>query len=113
MRADTEPADIAIGGQTEAVAEIVVIPSAQQRIAPARAAVDALAGEEAGIQCQIGREAPSAEPEAEIGDLGRLVEQTIKHDPGAHIGRQVRVAALEKYIAGGDVGADRDVQYVA
>jgi hypothetical protein len=113
MRADPEPADIAIGRQAEAVAEIVVVASAQQRITPARTAVDALAGKETGVQRQIGREAPSAEPEAEIGELGRLVERAIEHEPGAHVGRQVRMAPLKEYIAGGDVGADRNVQYVA
>src|ERR1700730_14673118 len=35
MGADAEAADIAVGGQAEAVAEIVVIASADQRIAPA------------------------------------------------------------------------------
>src|ERR1700730_9282895 len=74
MRADPEAADIAIGRSAEPVAKVVVIATADQRIAPARAAVDALAGEEAGVEREIGGEAPSAKAEAQIGELGRLVD---------------------------------------
>ena len=82
VRADANPPDIAIGGQAEPVAKVVVIATADQRITPTRAAVHALPRKEAGIERQIGGEGPSAKAEAEIGELRRLVEQAVEHKAG-------------------------------
>jgi hypothetical protein len=68
MRSDAEAAEIAMGRSAEAVAKVVAIATADQRIAPARAAVYSLRSKEAGVERQIGGEAPSAKAETGIGD---------------------------------------------
>src|ERR1700751_432163 len=61
MRADAETAEIAIGAQAEAIIEIVVIASGEQRIAPAAGATYVLTRKLTGVQLQIRSKSPSAE----------------------------------------------------
>src|SRR3984893_1154437 len=113
MRAEVETADIAIGAQAKPVAEIKVISADDQRVAPAGSLVDALTGKQTGVQLQIRSKSPSAEAGTKIRELGRRFEDAVQQQRGPRIGLQLRLATLEEYIAGGDVGADRDMQHIA
>src|SRR5438874_924667 len=113
MRADAKTSDIAIAGQAEAVAEIVVVATRDQRVAPARSAVYALAGQQAGVQGQVRAKSPSAKAAAQIGKLVGRAEHAVEEERGAGVRRQRRLAALKKYIASSNVRADRDMQHVA
>ena len=62
VRAEAEPAEIAICGEADAVAEIVVISSSEQRIAPTGASVYGDAGTEAGVERNIRRKPPARKP---------------------------------------------------
>src|SRR5215831_12365415 len=103
MRTDAKAAEIAIGGQREAVAEVAVIARADQRVRPAAAGRHAHSGKQTGIERDTGGESPGAEPEASIGELYRVFEHAPERDPGALIGAQLGSTALVKYIVRGDV----------
>src|SRR5690348_16303392 len=68
MRTDPKAADIAIGGQCKAIAEVAVIARADERIGPAGAAARGGASEKAGIELHTGGEPPGAKAEAGIGE---------------------------------------------
>src|SRR5438270_13288232 len=104
MRADPEPADIAIAGQAEAVAEIVVVATRDQRVAPARSAVHALAGEQTGVQGQVRAKSPCTEAATHIGKLVGRAEHAVKDERGAGVRRQRRLATLKKHITSSNVG---------
>src|SRR6516225_2984014 len=112
MGSDAKAADIAIGTEPEAVAEVAVIAAADQRIGPAGAAADAYPRQQTGIEPQIGLEPPGAKPGADIGELHRVLEHAPEDDPRAHICVQLGVAALIKYVVGPDSGAHRQVDCV-
>src|ERR1700738_1105356 len=78
MPAQIESADIAIGAQAEPVAEIEVISSADQRVAPAGSLIDALTGKQTGVQLQIRSKSPSAEAGTQIRELGRRLEEAVQ-----------------------------------
>jgi hypothetical protein len=78
MCADAETAEIAIGGQANAVIKIVVIASGEQRIAPARSPVHALTGELTGVQLQIRSKSPSAEAGTQIRELVRRIADAVQ-----------------------------------
>src|SRR5215471_16098316 len=95
VSADAKPADIAIGGQAEAVAEIVVVAPGDQRIDPAGGTIEALSGQYSGVQGHVGREPPGAETGTQIRELARLVEDAVEQRRGPRVGDQPRIAAAE------------------
>jgi hypothetical protein len=77
MRADPKAANIAIRGQTPAVAEVPVITRTDQRIGPATGGRYRCCRQESRVQAQVRREPPGAEPEAGIDKLHRVLEETV------------------------------------
>src|SRR5690242_13770399 len=113
MRADTKAADIAIGRQREAVAEVAVVARADQRIGPAAAGGHAHTGKQTRVELHPRRKPPGTKAEAGIGKLHRVLEDAIERDPGARIRLQRGVTALKKDVARRDLGADRQVDGVS
>src|SRR5215469_11137217 len=112
MRAAAMAAEIAIGGQPEAIAEVAVIAPADQRIGPASRAAHAYPSKQTRIEPQIGLEPPGAKPGADIGKLHRVLKNAPEDDPRAHIHVQLGVATLVKVVMGVDGRADRQVDGV-
>src|SRR5262249_37332150 len=69
-------------------------------------------GKQARVERHSRRKSPSAEAEAGIGELHRVLEHTPERDPGALIRRQLGSTALKKDVMRGDVGAYRQVDGV-
>src|SRR5260370_19253668 len=113
MRAGANPADIGIAGQAEAVAEIVVVAARDQRVAPARSAVHALAGEQTGVQGQVRAKSPSAKAAAQIGKLVGRAEHPVEEERSAGVRCQRRLATMTKHITSGDAVADKHMLHVA
>src|SRR6516164_11423124 len=112
MRAAAMAAEIAIGGQPEAIAEVAVIAPADQRIGPTSGGSHAYPWKQTRIEPQIGLKPPGAKPGADIGELHRVLESTPENDPRAHIHVQLGGATLEKDVMGVDGRADRQVDGV-
>src|SRR5215469_3350859 len=107
MRATAMAAEIAIGGQPEAIAELAVIAPGDQRIGPAAGGAHAYPWKETRIEPNIGLESPGAKPRADIGELHRVLENAPEDVPRGHIYVQLGGATLIKYVMGVDGRADR------
>src|SRR5262249_34084525 len=94
MRADPKATDIAIGGQTPAIAEVAVITRADQRIGPAAAGVHAYTGKQTRGEGHPRRKSPGTEAKAGIGELHRVFEEAVERDPGAGIRLQLGITAI-------------------
>src|SRR6516162_2018634 len=112
MGPDPKAADIAIGGQPEAVAKLAVIAPADQRIRPAGAALRGGPSEQAGSELHSGGEPPGAKTDAGIGELHRVLDHPVEGDPGARIRSQLGIAAPIKDVMGRDPRADRQMDGV-
>src|SRR5262249_23540006 len=118
MGPDPKAADIAIGGQPEAVAKLArIAPAAlsapaDQRIRPAGAALRGGPSEQAGSELHSGGEPPGAKTDAGIGELHRVLDHTVEGDPGARIRSQFGIAAPIKDVTGRDLRADRQMDHV-
>src|SRR6516164_1370938 len=112
MSAAAMAAEIAIGSQPEAIAEVAVIAPGDQWIGPASGAAHAYPWKQTRIEPQIGLEPPGAKPGADIGKLHRVLENAPEDIPRGHIHVQLGVAPVVKYVMGVDGRADRQVDGV-
>src|SRR4029077_1093073 len=110
--ADPKAADIAIGGETPAIAEIAVIARADQRVGPGAAGVHAHTAKQTRVELHPRRKSPSTEAKTGIAELHRVLEKAVESDPGAGIRPQSSVAAIKENVMRRNLGADRQVDGV-